>query len=65
MAEIDTGPGLEAQFSWDYSHANSTAGPFSSPESKLLKRKMHCAGNSEAASAGGESQHDTIITILL
>ena len=23
MAEIDTGPGLEAQFSWDYSHAKT------------------------------------------
>ena len=43
MAEIDTGPGLETQFSWDYSHSigslDAPAGNVTKQDSKFIAEK--------------------------
>lgn len=41
MGEIDTGPGLEAQISWDYSHSHAMPSVRAEQEALIAERKKH------------------------
>ena len=52
MMEIDTGPGLETQFSWDYSHARFMVEPSANCETKSSQKRMQHAEESHSGSGG-------------
>ena len=54
LTEIDTGPGLEAQFSWDYSHAKLAVDPLGSHETRSSQKTQQHVEEPHSASAGDE-----------
>ncbi len=52
MAEVDTGPGLEAQFSWDYSHSKNMPDALAGHDTELSPKQLHHAEDQHSVPAG-------------